>query len=310
MNAIVRNMHCLAYLTFFFLSIRGKVDIMSRKGMAAAQNRRRKRKKGGADDRSLWGFLFRKDEPNPNFLSGAFYSDEEEGAEDEGGQARSLMREVLSRINVLTCVAVAVFLLFTGSLIVMVCRMWSPQSLNDVAGYQDQGNSRDLSVMLKNANGAEVSFTEGELNRYLRDTCRMRQTGLFSLIAHVQGVAVRCQDGYVEIVVDRIIGANMHQTTAVNLTFRQETDHGRPVLKIDFHGGEPLYGSMPRGGKIGRVGVPQRHMEMLKPALETLLDCYPEIVSLVEEYGYCPHFTEGKDGVEGRVRLLPYTPEI
>ena len=67
---------------------------------------------------------------------------------------------------------------------------------------------------------------------------------------------------------------------------------------------------MPRGGKIGQVGVPQRHIEMLKPALETLLDCYPEMVQIVEEYGYCPYFTKGNNGAEGRVRLQPYTPEI
>ena len=277
--------------------------------MAVGENRRRKRKKGGADDRSLWGYLFRKDEPNPNFLAGSFYGDSEE-PEEEKITARSLLKELLSRVNVLTCVAVAVFLLFTGSLMVMVYRMWSPQDLSDVAGYQDQGNPRDLMVMLKNANGAEVSFTEGELNRYLKDTCRMRQMGLFSLLTHVEGVAIRIHDGYMELVVDRIIGANMHQTTAVNLSFRQETDLGRPVLKVDFHGGSPIYGSMPRGGKIGQVGVPQRHIEMLKPALETLLDCYPEMVQIVEEYGYCPHFTKGNNGAEGRVRLQPYTPEI
>lgn len=277
--------------------------------MAVGENRRRKRKKGGADDRSLWGYLFRKDEPNPNFLSGAFYGNSEE-SEDEKITARSILRELLSRINVLTCVAVAVFLLFTGSLMVMVYRMWSPQNLEDVSGYQDHGNPRDLMVMLKNANGAEVSFSEGELNRYLKDTCRMRQMGLFSLLAHVDGVAIRIHDGYMELVIDRVIGANMHQTTAVNLSFRQETDLGRPVLKVDFHGGPPLYGSMPRGGKIGEVGVPQRHIEMLKPALETLLDCYPEMVQIVEECGYCPHFTKGSHGAEGRVTLRPYTPEI
>lgn len=278
--------------------------------MAEAQNRRRKRKKGGADDRSLWGFLFRKDAQNPNFLTRSFYADEEESADEDEGQTRGVLREILARVNVLTCVAALVFLIFTGWLISTVWRMWSPQSLNDVAGYQDQGSSRDLLVMLKKANGGEVSFSEGELNRYLRETCRMRQTGLFSLIAHVQGLAVRVHDGYVELVVDRIIGANIHQTTSVNLSFRQETHLGRPELKVDFHGGKPLYGSIPRGGKIGRVAVPQRPVEMLKPALETLLDCYPEIVSIIEEYGYCPHFVEGSNGAEGRVLLLPYSPEI
>lgn len=278
--------------------------------MAEAQNRRRKRKKGGADDRSLWGFLFRKDATNTNFLTKSFYADEEETTGEEEGPVRGVFREILARVNVLTCVAALVFIIFTGWLISTVWSMWSPQSLNDVAGYQDQGSSRDLLVMLKKANGGEVTFTEGEINRYLRETCRMRQTGLFSLIAHVQGLAVRVHDGYVELVVDRIIGANIHQTTSVNLSFRQETQLGRPELKVDFHGGEPLYGSVPRGGKIGNVDVPQRPVEMLKPALETLLDCYPEFVQIIEDYGYCPYFTKGANGAEGRVQLLPYTPEI
>ncbi len=278
--------------------------------MAEAQNRRRKRKKGGADDRSLWGFLFRKDATNPNFLTKSFYADEEEAEDVEEGAGRGVIRELLARVNVLTCVAALVFILFTGWMISTVWRMWSPQSLNDVAGYQDQGSSRDLLVMLKKANGSEVSFTEGELNRYLRETCRMRQTGLFSLIAHVQGLAVRVHDGYAELVVDRIIGANIHQTTSVNISFCQETHLGRPELKVAFHGGEPLFGSVPRGGKIGRVEVPQRPVEMLKPALETLLDCYPEFVRIIEEYGYCPQFIKGTNGAEGRVLLVPYSPEI
>lgn len=278
--------------------------------MAEAQNRRRKRKKGGADDRSLWGFLFRKDATNPNFLTKSFYADEEEAEDVEEGAGRGVIRELLARVNVLTCVAALVFILFTGWMISTVWRMWSPQSLNDVAGYQDQGSSRDLLVMLKKANGGEVSFTEGELNRYLRETCRMRQTGLFSLIAHVQGLAVRVHDGYAELVVDRIIGANIHQTTSVNISFHQETHLGRPELKVAFHGGEPLFGSVPRGGKIGRVEVPQRPVEMLKPALETLLDCYPEFVRIIEEYGYCPQFIKGTNGAEGRVLLVPYSPEI
>jgi|GEM_PF-1505848 len=278
--------------------------------MAEAQNRRRKRKKGGADDRSLWGFLFRKDATNPNFLTKSFYADEEEAEDVEEGAGRGVIRELLTRVNVLTCVAALVFILFTGWMISTVWRMWSPQSLNDVAGYQDQGSSRDLLVMLKKANGSEVSFTEGELNRYLRETCRMRQTGLFSLIAHVQGLAVRVHDGYAELVVDRIIGANIHQTTSVNISFLQETHLGRPELKVAFHGGEPLFGSVPRGGKIGRVEVPQRPVEMLKPALETLLDCYPEFVRIIEEYGYCPQFIKGTNGAEGRVLLVPYSPEI
>lgn len=274
--------------------------------MAAAENRRRRRKQGGADDRRLWGSLFRRNVPGVEYVTDGFYgtTESEEGEEPE----QSLLRRIWRRFNLWSCIAVLLFVVFTGGLMVTVYRMWLPQTLDDVAGYSDRGKPRDLTALLKNANGAEISFTEGEVNRYLRDTCRMRQTGPFSLLAHVQGVAVRMHDGYVELVVDRVIGVNLHQTTAVNLSFRQDVDHGRPVLKVFFHGGAPLMGSMPRGGSIGHVNVPQRHIEMLRPALDTLVDCYPDIARIIEDFGYCPEFTAGRNGAEGRVRLVPYTP--
>lgn len=277
--------------------------------MAAAENRKRKSKRGGADDRPLWGFLFRRETEEEDFMRSSFFSGAEEGGEEEPAPSRGILRELWARFNFWSLVATLLFLAFTGGLAVTVARMWSPQSLHDIAGYADQGNVRDISVMMRHANGGEFSFTEGELNRYLRDTCRMRQTGIFSIFAHAQGVAVRVHDGYAELVIDRLLGSNMHQTTAVNLSFRQEMDHGRPVLRVDFRGGSPLLGSMPRGGRIGQVGVPQRHMQMLRPALETLLDCYPDIKETVELYGYRPVFVRGKNGEESRIHMIPYTAQ-
>lgn len=277
--------------------------------MAASENRKRKSRRGGADDRPLWGFLFRRETEGEDFMRSSFFSGTEEGEDEEPVASRGFLRELWARFNFWSLVATLLFLAFTGGLAVMVARMWTPQSLHDVAGYADQGNVRDLSVMLRHAAGGEITFTEAELNRYLRDTCRMRQTGIFSIFAHVQGVAVRVHDGYAELIIDRLVGSNTHQTTAVNLTFRQELDHGRPVLRVDFRGGSPLWGSTPRGGRIGQVGVPQRHMQMLRPALETLLDCYPGVREAVETYGYRPVFVRGRNGEESRVRLVPYASQ-
>ncbi len=276
-----------------------------------AENRRRNRKKKGtgAGFRNPWGSLLAKKERGEDISPNSSFYTPEDG-EDEGEEGRtSLLRELWQRFNFWSSFATLLFLLFTGVLALLVVRMWTPQPLRDIAGFADKGRGGDISVVLGKSNGEELIFTEGEINRYLRDTCRMRQTGLFSIIAHAQGIAVRIHDGYAELVIDRLLGANIHQTTAVHLSFSQHLEHGRPVLKADFRGGPPILGNMPRGGSIGSLAVPERHIQMLQPALETLLACYPDITRAVEEHGYLPQFIKGGEGEESYVRLIPHAPQ-
>ena len=276
--------------------------------MAETSNKKRSRKRTEKDT-SLWGFLFDKNAEGEEITKRAFFAQPgEEESEEEDPEPSNLLLEVWRRFNFWSILAILIFLTFITILGSTVIRMWTPQDMRDIAGYADNGSARDLSALLRNANGQEIIFTEGEINRYLRDTCRMRQTGVFSIITHGQGVALRVHDGYAELVLDRMIGANIHQTTSVNISFRQETEHGRPVLKVELAGGEALPGNLPRGGSIGQVGVPQRHISVLAPALASLVDCYPEMAEIFEEYGYCPYFTKGQNGHESQVRLVPYRP--
>ncbi len=276
--------------------------------MAGNRRRNRKKKLQGAGFRSPWGSLLAKKEKKDEFTPDtAFYTSEE--GEDEGDSRRpSLLLILWQRFNFWATVATLLFLLFTGALMLFVVRLWTPQPMRDIAGYTDKAHGQDLALTLSKANGGELVITEGEINRYLRDTCRMRQTGIFSIIAHAQGVAVRIHNGYVELIIDRLLGANIHQTTSVHLTFHQQMEHGRPVLKADFKGGPPILGNMPRGGSIGCQPVPERHIRMLQPALETLLACYPDITQAMEEHGYLPQFVKGGAGEESYIRLLPHTP--
>lgn len=278
--------------------------------MATRGNRKRSTKKAG-NNRSLWGSLFRHEPEGDDFMRRTFFSSVPEEYEDEEEEISggSLLRRLWKSFSIWSAVAVGIFLVFTVFLFVLLARMWHPQDLSDIAGYQDNGRARDLESLIVNANGAPVTFTEAELNRYLRDTCRMRQTGIFSIITSGHGVAVRVHDGYAELVLDRLLGSNFHQTTSVNLTFRQANKLGRPELEVDYKGGPPIAGSLPRGGTIGSIAVPQRHIRVLKPALETLQICYPDIAEAVERYHYCPFFTEGKNGSDSRIHLVPYSPE-
>lgn len=275
--------------------------------MSGTSNRKRTKKRA-EEETSLWGFLFNNDEQSQDITKTAFFGPAGEENEETAPEKRNILQEIWRRFSLWSILAVCVFLTFTIVLSSAVIRMWTPQNMRDIAGYSDNGSARDLSALLRNANGQEISFTEAEINRYLRETCRLRQTGVFSIISHGQGVGIRIHDGYAEMVIDRMIGANIHQTTSVNLSFNQEIEHGRPVLKVDFKGGKPLAGDIPHGGSIGTFGLPDRHISMLSPALHTLLDCYPEITEIIEEHGYCPYFNKGQNGNESRVRLVPYRP--
>lgn len=281
--------------------------------MAAAVNRKRKHRRE-ANDRSLWGFLFHPGEGGENLMQRTLFSrevedDEEEEIEQGPLTFSALLRRLRRSINLWLIISGGLFLGFTALLLVLLIKMWIPQDLRDVAGYEDSAAARDLAAIIRNANGAPVTITEAELNRYLRETCRMRQTGLFSIITHCQGVAARIHNGYIELVFDRIMGANMHQTTAVNLTFTQENNLGTPELHVEFQGGKPAFGGMPTGGSIGRVPLPQRHVLMLKPAVESLVACYPEITEQIREHNYCPVFVANGDNADHRhVTLVPYSP--
>lgn len=275
--------------------------------MGTTQNRKRKRRTRRPDSGSLWGFLFHKETPPNDITRGTLYSGPGED-EDSPTQRPGFLSELWERFNLWSTVAGILFLSFIAIMLYGVVRMWQPQTLNDIAGYNDKVAAKDLSVLIKNANGAVISFTEGDLNRYLRDTCRMQQTGIFSIFANAQGIAVRVHNGYAEFIVDRLVGVNMHQTTSVNMTFHRHIEHGRPVIGVEFRGGEPLMGNMPRGGRIGTVGIPQKHIQVMQPALKTLLACYPEIMKAVEDFGYCPIFEKETPSSEGRITLIPYTP--
>ncbi len=277
--------------------------------MADNKRRNRKQKEPGAGFRSPWGSLLAKKDRGEELSPNSSFYTPEDAEEDEEGRRPSLLQILWQRFNFWATLATVLFLLFTGVLALLVVRLWTPQSMRDIAGFADKGRGGDISMQLGKSNGEELIFTEAEINRYLRDTCRMRQTGLFSIIAHAQGVAIRIHDGYAEVVIDRILGANIHQTTAVHLSFSQQMQHGRPVLQAAFRGGPPILGNMPRGGSIGRVAVPERHIQMLQPALETLLACYPDIMQAVEEHGYLPVFVRGKGGEDSYVRLVPHAPQ-
>lgn len=272
--------------------------------MAAGENRRRNSKRHRKDLRALWGSLFRRDDDieGDDMTHGTLYEPEEDdiGAEHADGFTR--LRQIWAHVSLWKLAALVLFILLVGTLFIGVWRMWRPQDLSDIRGYRDSVPSRNLTRLIcnKTAVGEPIIIREDDVNRYLRDTCCIKQDGFFSIFAEARGVAFRFHKGYAELVIERSFGPICTQTTTVNISFYVEMADGRPQLKVSLHGGEPIWGSIPRGGSIGRMAIPQKHIIVLQPALESLLACYPDIKNAVEQHGYCPYFEDG------RVELRPY----
>ena len=273
--------------------------------MATGGNRRRNSNKRRTDFRAFWGSLFHKEKPTDDVGNVSLYEEEAEDADADNEKVPNLWQRIVEHICVWKLIAGLIFAFFVGFLALMVIWMWQPQDISDIEGYKDNIASRNLTRLIcnKTAQGEPIIIREDDVNRCLRDTCSMKQDGFFSIFAECRGVAFRFHKGYAEFVIERGFGPLTTQTTTVNISFHYEFVNGQPKLCAKLHGGAPIMGSMPRGGSIGSMPIPQRHIIILQPALESLRDCYPEIRDAVEKHGYCPFFEEG------RVELRPYTSQ-
>ena len=128
--------------------------------MAGSTNKKRTKKRA-EEETSLWGFLFDKNTQKEDITKRAFFAQPgEEESEAEPEERRNVLQEVWRRFNFWSILAIVVFLAFTTMLICTVISMWTPQNMRNIAGYADYGSARDLTALLRNANGqAAWSFT-------------------------------------------------------------------------------------------------------------------------------------------------------
>lgn len=271
--------------------------------MANTENRKRNRP--GMLRSLLDGLLaFRRHSPGDEVLRDSMFphpDDEEAEAEARLRPKRGLLGSMWMRFNLFSALALLLFLSFTFLLYYAFFMLWTPRDLSTVPGYRDGVPGPDIRRLVQEADGQEISFSDADVNRYIARTCRARQSGIFSILAHAEGVAVVFHEGYAEVVVERSLSAALKQTSSVDLSFTREIEHGVPVLKAHFNGGNALTESLPRGGQIGSADVPERCVQLLCYALVSMADCYPDIVDAVREHDYLPVFSEG------RVTLVPPT---
>jgi hypothetical protein len=164
-----------------------------------------------------------------------------------------------------------------------------PQDLTDIGGYgpaAKKTSSRDLKAVLETAlkRGYPVTLTETEINQWIGQTLAVKQGGFLAGQVSLERVWVRLNDGYAEVVMERMFMGRPF-TVSMFLKVEQLQAVGSVRTEIHRHGGQyheavtkPL-----RGGRFGKLVVPQGFLLLVLPAYEKLAEAYRQEIHLAFE---------------------------
>jgi len=172
-----------------------------------------------------------------------------------------------------------------------------PQDLSDVKGTsaaQGGARTRDLRQVLKNAvnQAYPLTLTEEEINRYLKQTLAAKQGGLLEKAVTLDDVRVRLEKDRAEIVMVRSV---MGHPFTLSMYFRVEQlieVNDKTTTNVIRDGGSylesmpesPLASKLMKGGRFGKVVVPQGFLYLVLPSFEKLAEAYrAELSAAFEE---------------------------
>lgn len=174
-----------------------------------------------------------------------------------------------------------VMLLILGFAVLLVM-IFRPQNLSDIRTGTDPLQpmvARDLNkVFAESTNGAyAIRVTEEEINAYLAQTLELKQAGVAPGFVRLEKVLVRLEENRAEVIMVRKIGEwdfTVSMWVAVN---QMENARGEVETLVDLNGGPmPLLSIVDRGGRFGRLVVPQGFLLLVRPAFIALAEQYPE----------------------------------
>jgi len=164
-----------------------------------------------------------------------------------------------------------------------------PQDLSDIGGYGPAARTtapRDLKTVLKSAldRGYPVAITETEINQWLGRTLSAKQGGALASQVSLDRVWVRLADGHAELIMERSL---MGRPFTVSMFVKVEQSQGARGVRTEIHRhGGPYHENLPkpmRGGRFGKLVVPQGFLILVMPAYAKLAEIYREEIRLAFE---------------------------
>lgn len=164
-------------------------------------------------------------------------------------------------------------------LVIAVIAILTPQNAHDVAGLDVADGGRDVSAVLRESQQRQVpvTLTEAEINQWLARVVKPRQGGRFGEHAEIKRVYVRIREGLGEAVIEREIGGRRF-TVSMFFSIRQTQNNDRVSTVLYLHGGKysRLIPGLTRGGRFGRMVMPQGFLNMVFPSFEALGEALSE----------------------------------
>lgn len=164
--------------------------------------------------------------------------------------------------------------------------IFQPQDLSDLKGLNpasalNGGKARDLREVLKNSvnRGYPLTLTEEEINLYLGQTLKAKQGGGLDKLVNIDRVCVRLEEERAEVIIERSI---MGRPVTVSMFYRilQEIDMNNSTKTSVVRDGGQFFPDLPRlerltkGGRFGKLVVPQGFLILVLPSFEKLAPVY------------------------------------
>lgn len=157
-----------------------------------------------------------------------------------------------------------------------------PQDLTDIGGYGPAAKTtktKDIKMIIKNSveRGFPVTLSEEDLNNWLDSTLNTKQGGLFGDKISLDHVWIRLLDGYAEIIMERkIIGRPFTLSMFVTVEKIESARGFSTNVKLDGGSYHPDLPQPLRGGRFGKLVVPQGFLILVMPAYAKLAALFPE----------------------------------
>ncbi|WP_193211986.1 hypothetical protein [Luteolibacter marinus] len=214
-------------------------------------------------------------------------------------------KQVKPRGSCLGKLVVLIALLGVAGLGAAVYFIVTPQDLTDIkgrtSGLTAPPKAPDLAAVLKKSieGNYPISLSEEQINLYLQQTLAAKQGGLLGEFVTMKGVRVRLEEGYAEVIMERSV-MDQPLTLSMYLKIDQYIDVQGRTKGALVRGGDPYFPNDPRlehlirGGRFGRLEVPQGFLLLVLPAFEKLAGVYQNELHLGFEEMSRITFAEGK----------------
>lgn len=162
-----------------------------------------------------------------------------------------------------------------------------PQDLGSIAGSGPltAGSApRDLKVVMDKAisGGYPLTLTELELNQWLAKNLELKQGGMLAGHASLDRVLVRLENERAEIVLVRTVFGKTFTLSMFVKIAQMEGPQGVHT-EVQLHGGPYADNGLPlppRGGRFGRLVVPQGFLVLVMPSYRRLAKLFADEIHL------------------------------